>query len=157
MTTPWYAGQRVLAADLNTATQQGAWTAYTPVWTGASSNPGGTYTIEGYYAKVGRLVTARVSLLMATGTTLGSGAWMFSLPVAAALTSAADMHAGAVAANNSGVAFYAGAAVIGLKLSSTTVELLSQGGGSAWGATVPAAWTVNGSWLGFTVSYESTS
>lgn len=140
-------------------TQTGAWTTYTPVWTGATTNPGGgTFTIQGKYSKTGRTCTVRVALLMATGTTLGSGAWMFSLPFTPALVAgAADTHVGTAFANNSGVAFYTGSAVVSVKLSATTVQLYSHSGGSAWASTTPAAWTVNGSYLGFTITYETTT
>lgn len=74
------------AAD-DTLTTPG-WTAYTPAWTAASSNPAiGNGTIVGEYRRVpgSDLVIARGRILMGSTTTYGTGRWLLSLPLTAAV------------------------------------------------------------------------
>lgn len=62
-----------------------AWTAYTPTWTGSTTNPViNNGTIDGKYAKFGHLVFFRIVITMGTTTTYGSGAWSLTFPVAPA-------------------------------------------------------------------------
>ena len=59
----------------------GPWTAYTPIWTGASTNPViGNGTITGYWRRIGDSIEIMIELLPGSSTTFGSGAWGFSLP-----------------------------------------------------------------------------
>ena len=61
-----------------------AWTAYTPTWTAASSNPAiGNGTIEGYYKVVGKTCFVRGNIAMGSTTTFGSGEWYVSMPFTA--------------------------------------------------------------------------
>jgi len=63
------------------------WTGYVPAWTAAVSNPAlGDGTLTGKYCKVGKLVLFHLVLLVGAGTTLGSGAWHFSLPTTCVLS-----------------------------------------------------------------------
>ena len=63
---------------------EGSWTAYTPVWTAASSNPViGNGTIEGYYKVVGKTCFVRGNIAMGSSTTFGSGEWYVSMPFTA--------------------------------------------------------------------------
>lgn len=63
----------------------GAWSSYTPTWTGTGSNPAiGNGTLAGGYFQVGKMVLFRVVMSPGSTTTFGSGAWLFSLPVPAA-------------------------------------------------------------------------
>ncbi|MGW2837300.1 hypothetical protein ACWCWD_06265 [Streptomyces sp. NPDC001493] len=87
----WTVGETVTAAQLNQeirdqfASILDAWTAYTPTWTAATTNPVlGNGTIVGRYLKVGRTMQIHIELTMGSTTTYGSGAWTISLPVAAA-------------------------------------------------------------------------
>ena len=60
------------------------WTAYTPQWTAASSNPAiGNGTIEGYYKVVGKTCFVRGNIAMGSTTTFGSGEWYVSMPFTA--------------------------------------------------------------------------
>lgn len=59
----------------------GAWTAYTPTWTGASSNPAiGNGTIAGAFLELGKLLFFRAHIVMGSTTTYGSGDWILTLP-----------------------------------------------------------------------------
>lgn len=61
----------------------GAWTAYTPVWTGATTNPViGNGTLSGQYLQMGKVVHVVIEAIFGTTTTFGSGQWIVSLPVA---------------------------------------------------------------------------
>ncbi|TCJ23016.1 hypothetical protein [Nocardioides jejuensis] len=89
-TTPrtWVAGELVTAAELNTeirdafAGLQAAWTAFTPSWTGSSSNPAIVNgTIAGGYMQVGKTVHFWIEITMGTSTTYGTGNWQLTLPV----------------------------------------------------------------------------
>jgi hypothetical protein len=63
----------------------GAWTPYTPVWTGSGSNPSvGNGTLIGRYQKFGRTVLAHINLTCGSTTTYGSGNYNFTVPFAAA-------------------------------------------------------------------------
>lgn len=79
--TPNYApGDVLTAAAMNSIGE--AWTAFTPTWTAATTNPVlGNGTISGRYSRNNKLMVARYSLNAGTTTTFGTGAWRFSLPV----------------------------------------------------------------------------
>lgn len=63
----------------------GAWTSYTPAWTGSGSNPAvGNGTLIGRYQKFGRTVIAHINLTCGSTTTYGSGNYNFTVPFAAA-------------------------------------------------------------------------
>jgi hypothetical protein len=63
----------------------GAWTSYTPTWTGSGSNPSlGNGTLVGKYSKIGRQVTIHINLIPGNTTTFGSGNYNFLLPFTAA-------------------------------------------------------------------------
>lgn len=84
-------GEVVAAATLNVEIRDqfnsmfDAWTAYTPSWTGATTNPVvGNGTLVGRYMKVGRTCHVQIDLTCGSTTTYGSGAWSMSLPATAA-------------------------------------------------------------------------
>ncbi|MFF9285387.1 hypothetical protein [Streptomyces griseosporeus] len=86
----WVVGEVVSAAVMNQEIRDqfnsffGAWSSYTPTWT-ASTNPAiGNGTIVGRYMKIGRTVIGHINITAGSTTTFGSGAYNFSLPVAAA-------------------------------------------------------------------------
>ena len=61
-----------------------SWTAYTPQWTAASSNPAiNNGTIQGYYKVVGKTCFVRGNIAMGSTTTFGSGEWYVSMPFTA--------------------------------------------------------------------------
>ena len=61
---------------------QAAWTAYTPTWTAVTTNPSlGNGTLTGSYHRIGKTIFFTISLTIGSTTTLGSGGWIFSLPV----------------------------------------------------------------------------
>lgn len=86
----WVAGETVTAALMNTHVRDNLkaigdpWTAYTPTWTAATTNPElGDGTLTGYYLQAGKLVVLSIVLTMGSTTTYGAGAYRFSLPTTA--------------------------------------------------------------------------
>ena len=58
---------------------------YTPTWNAGTTNPTlGNGTLVGRYVQIGKTVHATISLTFGSTTTIGSGAYTFGLPVAAA-------------------------------------------------------------------------
>jgi hypothetical protein len=70
--------------DLETATALNAgWTAYTCTWTGATTNPvigNGTFVSE--FMQIGKTVWYKIHIVIGSTTTVGSGSYTWSLPVA---------------------------------------------------------------------------
>lgn len=83
--TAQIASGAVTAAKLASAVGNfGAWTSYTPIWTGSSTNPAiGDGTLNGHYCQIGKHVTTRIALEIGSTTTFGSGYWSFDMPVSA--------------------------------------------------------------------------
>jgi hypothetical protein len=72
------------SVTINNSRIDNGWTAYTPQWTAASSNPAiGNGTIEGYYKVVGKTCFVRGNIAMGSTTTFGSGEWYVSMPFTA--------------------------------------------------------------------------
>lgn len=79
----YVAGSSVIAAaDLNGL--QAAWTAYTPTWTGTTTNPtlGNGSFAGSAWLRIGKTVLFRIVLTMGSTTTYGSGQWVLTPPVA---------------------------------------------------------------------------
>lgn len=92
-TTPrtWLAGEIPTATTLNTHIRDNfkaigdAWTAYTPTWTAATTNPTlGNGVAAGWYIQAGKLVIYTATITMGSTTTYGTGQYSISLPAAAA-------------------------------------------------------------------------
>lgn len=83
----------LLAGDIPSATEWGAilsavhgltdaWTTYTPVWTGTTTNPVlGNAVVDSAYLRSGKYVTYVGSITMGSTTTYGAGAYLLSVPV----------------------------------------------------------------------------
>ena len=72
----------------------GAWTSYTPTWTGLTSNPTlASHTLSCAYNKVGRLVTFRMHIVLGS-TNYGSGTYYFGYPVPPSATTLSASSSG---------------------------------------------------------------
>jgi hypothetical protein len=72
------------SVTINESRIDNGWTAYTPEWTAASSNPViNNGTIEGYYKVIGKTCFVRGNIAMGSTTTFGSGEWYVSMPFTA--------------------------------------------------------------------------
>jgi len=70
----------------------GAWQTYTPVWTGATTNPNvGNGSLTGRYSKFGRDVRFHINLICGSTTTFGAGGYNWTLPPFAAANLGASM------------------------------------------------------------------
>ena len=120
----------VAVADLASAVGNfGAWTAYTPTWTGNTTNPAlGNGTIVGAYAQIGKVVNFRILLTMGSTTTFGTGFYSFGVPVTAAAgaTGSYTTVGSVVALDNSTTLIYEANPCL---LTTTTVILRYQTGG----------------------------
>lgn len=123
------------------APSAGAWTAYTPTWTGTGTNPAlGNGTLTGRYVQIGKTVIGYVRLVMGSTTTFGSAGWILSVPVAAALSNQLRFSAfflDATAGEFKGLA----------RVNSTTSVTLFSGGEAAVAqlvtSTNPFTWATN--------------
>jgi hypothetical protein len=71
------------AVDTDVQTIVADWSSYTPVWSSSGTAPAlGNGTLTGKYKRVGDTVHIRIVLLLGTTSTVGSGTYRFSLPVA---------------------------------------------------------------------------
>ena len=131
----------------------GAWTAYTPTWTGGVTNPTlGNGTLTGFYKKVGRTVVWRMRLTIGSTTNVGSGSWRFSLPVNAVAVFA---NAGEIVGSAS--LFRVSPATRAIRTAYTftnsTVAVVDDAGNNVTNA-VPWGWLVNDA-LSIVGMYES--
>ena len=107
----------------------GAWTAYTPTWTGNTTNPAiGNGTIVGAFAQIGKVVNFRILVTMGSTTTYGTGYYSFGLPTAAlsGATGSYSTVGSVVALDNSSTLIYEANPCL---LTTTTVILRYQTGG----------------------------
>jgi hypothetical protein len=110
----------------------GAWTAYTPTWTAATTNPVlGNGTLTGFYQRVGKTVHFWIKLSVGSTTTFGTGAYAFSLPPVANI----DEQACAAVLRDSSVPTNYG--MVGWVQSSTSILNVSTSAGGLFSATVP--------------------
>ena len=70
----WLAEGRLAAAA------DGAWTTYTPGWTGTTNPSLGNGSLVGRYTRIGRTIIGGVVLTIGSTTTGGSGSWSWDLP-----------------------------------------------------------------------------
>lgn len=139
---------------------QAPWTSYTPAWTSSGTAPAiGNGTIVGSYAKIGRIVIAKIMVETGSSTTYGTGFYSFSLPFTAATTgipSGGFAHTGALSVQNNGGIFYTANAVV-LQSTPTVVNGLLNANANFLGATVPVTFTGANTMFQCTITYESTT
>lgn len=84
-------GSAAQASQMSTVIQAllvpgSATNAYTPVWTATTTNPTvGNGSLTGNYWQVGKLVLGSWRLVLGSTTSIGTGTYSFSLPVASAV------------------------------------------------------------------------
>lgn len=156
----WVVGEVVTAAYMNAEIRDqfndllSAWTAYTPVWTAATTNPVlGNGTIVGKHRKIGRLVHFQIDLTMGSTTTYGSGAWSVTLPFAAAASSGSRIgNAQALGGSRFGGQIVVSPSATGIGAFFPASSAVSNYSSAA--AAVPFAWA-SGNELRITGTYES--
>lgn len=127
----------------------GAWVAYTPIWTAYTGTPSlGNGTITGKYTKVGKMVTAVVTLTFGSTTSVsGTSVWYISLPFIAVT------GMGVWVAFESGVKYYTG--TVKVYTGSATIGAFYQDAGQGYlSETSPHTWGENDT-LEVMVTYEA--
>lgn len=138
----WVTTEVVTAAEMNTEIRdaltglQAAWTTYTPTWTAPGTNPTlGNGTIAGRYLRAGKtLVACEVILTVGSTSTVGVGAYAWSLPFTL-LNGGSGLAAGSGAYND----VSAGTPLLtrgAIRVSTTTVGM-SDAAGARVGAAAP--------------------
>jgi hypothetical protein len=132
------------SVTINQSRVDNAWTAYTPVWTAASSNPAiNNGTIEGYYKVIGKTCFVRGNIAMGSTTTFGSGEWYVSMPFTASHADAILMSATLL---DNGTAWY-NATMLGARAgfnSRASIQYQTVGGTAGdVNATAPFTWTTS--------------
>lgn len=103
-------------------------------WTATSVNPSiGNGSLTGNYDIVGGMLHYSVALTAGSTTTLGTGEWSFSAPIAATVTTI-----GSVWAFNTGIAYYAG--ICRIEASGTTIQCFANNSALAFGPAEPFSW-----------------
>jgi len=133
------------------------WTAYTPTWTAATTNPSiGNGTLAGRYTQIGKTCVLVIGLTMGSTTTYGSGNWSFSLPKTAKNTSGINFL-GVAHIRKVGTANYERVAQISPSLSTTVINMFTDptpgSNSQSISATVPFTWG-DGDTLGVEITYE---
>lgn len=132
-------------------------TASVVTWTGTGSNPSlGNGTLAGHHIILGRLVFGLIKLSIGSTTTLGSGIWEWSIPVAYdAAWSFGDNtpFIGKVRANNSGSETHG---FVGVSNNTSRLRLYDDSSVAAYGPAAPFAWG-NGDFLTATYLYIAAS
>jgi hypothetical protein len=125
---------------------------YTPVWTGASTNPAiGNGTITGHYTRNGDVIHATISIAMGSSTTFGSGEYSFSLPIATTVT-ARNFVGQVQGRDDSGPAYVAGACLLVTAIDADAVQCYQNTGATAFSPTVPITWA-DGDTLNISIDY----
>ena len=127
-----------------------AWTDYTPTWTSSGVAPVlNNGTLAGRYVKVGRKATAQIGLTIGSTTTVGTGNWTFSLPVAQVATVYTEGNVRIV--DVAPAAFYE----YGAYAEVNNVIGLGNAANSFVGAAVPIAVPATGDSYFYQVTYET--
>lgn len=148
VTTTQIADGTIATGDLASSVGNfGAWTAYTATVTAETTNPtlGTGSTNAGYYAQVGKVVTARFKIQFGTsGVAAGLGAYFVALPVAAATAQASITVGNGYGYDSSAIALSAFTAYCNTAnriafLFNTTLN----GAYAVLGAAAPWTWAAN--------------
>lgn len=83
----------------------GAWTSWTPTWTGAATS---NSTVEAKYTQIGKTVIGKVSIVFAGGNKPNSTGLLFSLPVTATAAPDSNFLIGDAAFTDTGTIGYTG-------------------------------------------------
>lgn len=143
---------RSSVTNIGASSLGGAWTAYTPTWEAATTNPAiGNGTLVGRYTSFGKMVVGNATITMGSTTTYGSGVWFLGLPVAAHVSDPLRFFIHLLDAD---VGERTG---LGRKDSVSRVALFSNNGAAVMGivtATSPQTWAVGDS-VAMAFAYEA--
>ncbi|MCX4540504.1 hypothetical protein [Streptomyces sp. NBC_01565] len=150
--SPFVAGYPLLASDMNLI--GGFWASYTPTWSSTGTAPVlNNGTLTGRWARCGNVIFYMIKLTIGSTTSLGTGNYTFTLPVA--VGSVTDFIGDAFAGDNSvgsagysvGRAFLGAGGLVGAYFGNTV-------GASALTNANPMTWA-NGDRLWLSGFYEA--
>lgn len=120
----------------------GGWTSYTPTWSSSGTAVAlGNGTITGSYTQIGDTVHFRVTLIMGTTTTYGTGVYSFTLPVTSTSVGNAVMAVGtSIVFDSSGGTYHTGTAKLA---STTTAQVVVDATGAVLGQTAPVTFATS--------------
>lgn len=148
------AGQQIRASDVPPS----AWSAFTPAWTAATTNPViGNGSLSAVYYQVGDVVFYKGFLQAGATTTYGTGVYSVSLPIAAntAYSNVAPEFGGRFLDASAGTKYYGGF----LLPTSMTMQLVGVGATYAaatdtWAPTVPVTMATS-DYIAWSFSYQT--
>lgn len=149
--------QRDLKALADYLEAQLAWTAYTPVWTGSTTNPViGNGTLQGAYCKIGKLVHFRCSITLGSTTTVGAGAYTVTLPAVSTAATVTEQLCTGLFIDSSTGNYYRGVGRMSPLAATIGRAHFVDGAGTlaGWSATVPVV-PATGDIITFCGSYQS--
>ena len=117
----------------------GVWANFTPTWTATTTNPTlGNGTLTGRFVQIGKTVHFSMILTLGSTTTIGSGNYRFSLPVACAGATYSPIGSSHLR-DNSGPDFRLYPAFL---VTSTTVGVMNGATAAQLTNTTPWTWAV---------------
>lgn len=131
--------------NANFAAIGAAWTAFTPTWTGTTTNPLiGNGTIAGAYRQIGKTLDVRYRIAMGATTTYGVGTWKLRLPNSLSAV-AGTTQLGQAWATDFGTGYVHGVALVGTDPSADFDDIVISTTGSAtlWGQLAPFTWAAS--------------
>ena len=133
----------------------GIWQAYTPLWTGSTTNPViGNGTLAGRYALIGKTVHFIVFVLWGSTTTGGSGYWIWTLPLPVTGTGSGGRYGTHFLAGIINAAGTGSAPAMTYGLTATTIYAVSSVAGLV-GPTIPITFNAGCS-IAIRGTYETT-
>ena len=156
----WVVGEVVTAAIMNAEIRAqfdsliAAQTSYIPAWTGTGVAIGNGI-INGRYSLVGKNCVATVEMVFGTTSTVGSGAYSWSLPFLAASPSGSSANFVYCGAARGHAANWYGGTAVAFKGLAIAKIYNSASSAAEWGAAVPVAWAAAATnYIHFTIPYE---
>lgn len=137
------------AAILGVALVQGG---VTPLWGAATTAPAlGNGTLTGRVTRIGSRVRANITLTIGSTSTMGTGAWHFTLPAPHAGNAGSTAVGAVVARDVTGLLWRVGSCHI--VAGSNQIQLFSNGIAGEWASAVPHTWATADT-LTLSIEYE---
>lgn len=125
----------------NFETLGGAWTSFTPTWTGSGGNPAiGNGSLVGGYLQIGKLLFVRINMTAGSTTTFGTGTWDFAIPNSLTVANTYTQPLSAFFWDSSASTWYSGNGFSGALSSTSVISVRSHGSTAGVSSTVPFTW-----------------
>lgn len=140
----WVPGEKPPASTLNAHIRDNfkaigdPWTAYTPTWTAATTDPAiNNGSLLGAFSAAGKLIQFWAQITMGSSTTYGAGSWSIGLPTAAVESTHSWLFSGVAKDTSSGGSF----PLFGERVAASRLQLrvLPSTAGNAFANASPAS------------------